>query len=92
MSVCLVWLGDPEQAHTVISTPGPWTEVFEAGDGLLVVETEETLSRVFHEIKWLLPGDCPLLVAPVVERPKARGVTEGTVSWLRRRLPLADPG
>lgn len=90
MSVCLVWLGDPTQVEVVMASPGPWREVIEAGPGLLVVETGETVSRVFHEIKWLLPDDCALLVAPVGERPKARGVTPGTVSWLRERLPLPD--
>ena len=90
MSVCLAWLGVPSQTHAVIESPGPWTEVIEAGDGLLLIESEETLSRVYHEIKWLLPDDCPLLVAPLDHRPKARGVVEGTVSWLRRRLPLPD--
>jgi hypothetical protein len=92
MSVCLAWLGDPAQAHAVIASPGPWTEMIEVGSGLLVLETDETLSRVYHEIKWLLPEDCPLLVTPVAERPKARGLTEGAVSWLRARLPLADRG
>ena len=90
MRVCLVWLGDPDQAVTVIRSVGPWREVFEAGPGLLVIETDQTVSRVFHEIKWLLPADCSLLVAPVDRRPKARGVFAGTVSWLRARLPLPD--
>ena len=90
MTVCLVWLGDPALAAGVIASPGPWSEMIEAGSGLLVVETDETVSRVYHEIKWMLPDDCPLLVAPVAERPKARGVTAGTVSWLRHRLPLPD--
>ncbi|HWI43990.1 MAG TPA: hypothetical protein VNS81_10235 [Nocardioides sp.] len=90
MSVCLVWLGDPAKVEVVMASPGPWREVIEAGTGMLVVETDETVSRVFHEIKWLLPDDCGLLVAPVGERPKARGVTPGTVSWLRERLPLPD--
>ena len=90
MSVMLAWLGDPAQASTVIAAPGPWTEMIEAGPGLLVVESDDTVSRVYHEIKWLLPDDCALMVAPVGRRPKARGLTEGTVSWLRDRLGLPD--
>ena len=63
-----------------------------AADGrqVLLVETEETVSRVYHELKRLLPADSALLVAPVERRPKAKGVTEGTVFWLRDRLPLPD--
>ena len=89
MTVCLVWLGDPAAAEHVLGEPGPWREVREVGPGLLLVDTFETLSRVYHEVKWLLPDECPLLVAPVERRPKARGVAAGTVSWLRARLPLA---
>ena len=90
MAVCVVWLGDPGAVDAVVGTPGPWREVLEAGPGLLLVETEETVSRVYHEIKRLLPADSALVVAPVERRPKARGLTEGTVSWLRDRLPLPD--
>lgn len=90
MNVCLVWLGDPAAARHVLGKPGPWREVREAGPGLLLVDTFETLSRVHHEVKWMLPDDCPLLVAPVERRPKARGAAPGTVSWLRARLPLPD--
>ena len=90
MGVCLVWLGDPTAVDRVMTARGPWREVVESGPGLVLVETDETVSRVYHEIKWLLPDECALLVAPVEHRPKARGVTAGTVSWLRDRLPLPD--
>lgn len=90
MAVCLAWLEDPAHAELVVAQRGPWRELVEAGPGLLLVETDETLSRVYHEIKWLLPEGAALLVAPLDRRPKARGVTAGTVSWLRDRLPLPD--
>lgn len=90
MPVCLAWLGDPAAAVDVVTAPGPWREIREAAPGLLLVDTTETTSRVYHEIKWLLPDDCALLVAPLENRPKARGVAAGTVSWLRSRLPLPD--
>ncbi len=88
MPVCLAWLGDPSAASDVVDAPGPWREVREAAPGLLLVDTTETTSRVYHDIKWLLPDGCALLVAPLERRPKARGVAAGTVSWLRARLPL----
>lgn len=88
MSVLLVHLGDPDHGHLVMTNPGPWREVKEIAPGLLVLEPEESLSRVFHEIKWLLPGGSTLLVAPLAHRPKVRGLAPGTVSWLRARLPL----
>jgi hypothetical protein len=88
MAVCLAWLGDPAYVDAVTASPGPWREAVEVAPGLLLVETDETLSRVYHEMKWLLPDDCALLVAPLSERPKVRGVAPGTVTWLRERLPL----
>lgn len=91
MDVCLAWLGDPDAVDAVVGSPGPWRELVEAGPGLLLVETDESLSRVYHELKAALPQACPLLVAPLSARPKARGVAAGTVTWLRGRLPLA-PG
>ncbi len=90
MPVCLAWLGDPTAADQVLGAVGPWREIKRAAPGLLLVDTTETTSRVYHEIKWLLPDDCALLVAPLDRRPKARGVATGTVSWLRSKLPLPD--
>lgn len=90
MRVCLVWLGDPAEVATVRAALGPWRDVTVAGDGLLLLETDETVSRVYHELKWLLPDHCALLVAPLSERPKTRGTAAGIVSWLRARLPLPE--
>jgi hypothetical protein len=53
--VLLAWLGDPDATARVVSTPGPWREVLEAGPGLLLVESDESVSRVYHAIKALLP-------------------------------------
>ncbi|GAA4715095.1 hypothetical protein GCM10023349_38100 [Nocardioides conyzicola] len=91
VAVCLAWIGDPGAVDLVMGSPGPWREVLETAPGLLLIESDESLSRVYHEVKWLLPDGCALLVAPLAERPKARGVAAGTVSWLRR-LPLPRSG
>lgn len=90
MTVCLVHLGNPDHASLVLASPGPWQEVVEVAPGLLLLESDETVSRVYHEIKWLLPDDSSLLVAPLNRRPKARGLVPGAVTWLRDRLALPD--
>jgi hypothetical protein len=90
VAVHLLWLADPAQARVVVATPGPWRELIEAGPGLLIAESDETVSRIYHEVKSMVSGDCALVVAPVRHRPKARGLTGGTVAWLRARLPLPD--
>ena len=68
--------------------PGPWRELRVAAPGLLLVESDDTLSRVFHELKWALSSeDAPLFVAPIEATPKLRGLTPGTLTWLRERTP-----
>lgn len=88
MAVFMVWFEEPSATTAVVAEPGPWREAVEAAPGLLFVESEDTLSRVYHAVKWRLPDDCPLAVAPVGARPKARGLTDGTVSWLRARVDM----
>jgi hypothetical protein len=68
--------------------PGPWSELRVAAPGLMLVESEDTLSRVFHELKWALSSeDAALFVAPLAATPKLRGLRPGTLSWLRERTP-----
>jgi hypothetical protein len=83
VTVYVAWTSElPEE-----NLPGPWTEIRAAAPGLLLIESEDTLSRVFHELKWALSQDSPLFVAPVAMTPKLRGLAAGTLSWLRARTP-----
>lgn len=65
---------------------GPWREVRVAATGLAFVDSDETLSPVYHALKWSLPRGVALAVAPLEDLPKARGLALGTNSWLRARL------
>ena len=65
---------------------GPWREVVVAAGGLAFVDSDDTLSRVYHALKWSLPEAVALAVAPVADQPKAKGLAPGTSSWLRARL------
>jgi hypothetical protein len=65
---------------------GPWHEVVVASAGLAFVDSDDTLSRVFHALKWSLPEGVALTVSPVAGLPKAKGLAAGTNSWLRARL------
>ena len=84
MTVFVAWTTEsPEE-----NLPGPWRELRAAAPGLLLVESDDTLSRVFHELKWALSSqDAPLFVAPIEATPKLRGLARGTQSWLRERTP-----
>ncbi len=55
-------------------------------DGLALVETRLTRSRLYHEVKWAAPPDTPLLVVELLAEPKMRGMSAGSVAWVRDRL------
>ncbi|PWN03301.1 hypothetical protein DJ010_09300 [Nocardioides silvaticus] len=82
-SVYLAWCSEPVPADL----PGPWLELRPLADGLVLVESDEGLSRVYHEIKWAVADGAALLVVPVNERPKLKGLPAGTTTWLRDRVP-----
>ena len=82
MTVYVAWTTDLPEANL----PGPWTEIRVAAPGLLLIESDDTLSRVFHELKWALATeDAPLFVAPLAATPKLRRLESGTLGWLRER-------
>lgn len=84
MTVYLAWT-DAELPEP--PPPGPWLELRTAAPGLVLVDSADTLSRVYHELKWALPDGAALIVAPVATVPKLKGLRPGTQSWLRDRLP-----
>lgn len=65
---------------------GPWREVVIAAGGLAFVDSDDTLSHVYHALKWSLADGASLAVIPVADLPKAKGLAAGTNSWLRSRL------
>ena len=82
-SVFLAWCS----ADIPEGLAGPWLELRPVADGLAVVESTESLSRVYHELKWSLPDGTALVVVPMATRPKLKGLRPGTTTWLRERLP-----
>lgn len=83
MTVFLAWASAPVPSDL----DGPWEEIFQATPDLLLVSSTESLSRVYHELKWALPDGASLLVTPLTSRPKLKGLRPGTQTWLRDRLP-----
>jgi hypothetical protein len=82
MTVFLAWI----PADLPTETPGPWREIRPAAPGLFLVDSDDTLSRVYHELKWSLPDRTALAVVPLAALPKAKGLLPGTQSWLRARV------
>ncbi|GAA0985999.1 hypothetical protein ENKNEFLB_01770 [Nocardioides aquaticus] len=85
MTVYIAW----SSVDLPTDEPGPWREVRPAAPGLGFVDSDDTLSRVFHELKWSLPDDASLVVAPLAAAPKLKYLRPGTQTWLRARLPSA---
>lgn len=56
---------------------------FPLASGLMLLVSDVTRSRVYHSVKWALPPDTPLLVAPLADVPKFKKMTPGTQTWLR---------
>jgi hypothetical protein len=83
MTVYLAWTSAPVPDDLA----GPWEEICCAAPGLLLVSSTESLSRVYHELKWALPEGASLFVTPLAGRPKLKGLRPGTQAWLRDRLP-----
>jgi hypothetical protein len=85
VTVYLAWTAQaPEDLE------GPWLEARQIAPGLLAIESTETLSVVYHALKWALPPDAALIVVPVDRRPKSRGMTPGTTTWFRERTAGPD--
>ena len=87
MTIFVAWTSaDLDRIDPSRDLAGPWREVVVAAPGLAFVESDDTLSRVFHALKWSLPEGVALAVLPAAGPAKAKGMAAGTNSWLRARL------
>ena len=64
-------------------------EAFELQPGLILVESGLTRSKLYHRVKWALPAGMALLVAPLAEAPKFKGMAGGALAWTRRRTEIS---
>ena len=82
-TVYLAWT----DAAVDVGLPGPWESMHRVAVDLVLIASSDSLSRVYHELKWSLPDGVALLVAPVAGRPKLARVAAGTQTWIRDQLP-----
>jgi hypothetical protein len=59
--------------------------VFPLRRELALVDSDESRSTVYHALKDVV-GRGALLVAPLTEAPKFKGMAPGALRWVRRRL------
>ena len=64
---------------------GPWEDAVVLRPGLLLLDSQASRSVVYHALKHHLPEGTALLVAPLSDAPKMKGMSEGSTTWLRRR-------
>ena len=77
-TLCLVW-HSAKETEVEISEPS-----HPLSDGLFLVRSERTVSRLYHAIKYQLPEGTSLIVAPLADRPKFKGMAKGAFSWVRQ--------
>jgi hypothetical protein len=90
VTVYLAWTSLPP-ADPTVDLVGPWEEVREVAPGLLLLESHDSLSAVYHAVKWSLPHEAALVVTAVEHTPKSRGLAAGTTAWLRARTSAFRP-
>jgi hypothetical protein len=87
----VIYLADLD-GHDLGDAPdGPWSEVVVLRPGLVLIDSEQHRSVVYHALKDQLPGDAPLLVTVLIEVPKFKGMATGALAWVRDRLPAHRP-
>lgn len=75
-----------EETGTVdAAAEGPWEDAVQLRPGLLLLDSEATRSEVYHALKHHLPRTAALLVAPLADAPKMKGMADGSTTWLRSR-------
>lgn len=79
----MLYLAWEETGAVDATAEGPWEDAVVLRPGLLLLVSEATRSEVYHALKHHLPPDTALLVAPLAEAPKMKGMAEGTTTWLR---------
>ena len=69
----------------------PAKQVCRLADGLYLVVSALTRSRLYHRIKRQLPPDTAFLVAPLADAPKFKGMSRGALAFTRTIWPPESP-
>ena len=58
-------------------------------DHVVLVDSDDSLSQVYHHLKWSFEGSPALLVNACSGAPKLKGLPAGTTTWVRARAGAA---
>lgn len=67
----------------------PAQQVCKLADGLYLAVSALSRSRLYHRIKRQLPQGAALLVAPLADAPKFKGMSPGALTFARSVWPPA---
>jgi hypothetical protein len=81
----VLYLAWEETGAVDATVVGPWDDAIVLRPGLLLLASEASRSEVYHALKHELPPGTALLVAPLADAPKMKGMAPGTSAWLRHR-------
>ena len=80
----LIWFDSPEGLPDGMNFHG---DAQRLADGVWMIRSELSRSKLYHRIKWQLPEETPLLAAPLQDDrdgwPKFKGMESGALKWLR---------
>jgi hypothetical protein len=83
----VLYLAYAEGLGEVEALEGPWLEVHPLRPDLLLIDSEQGRSAVYHALKGHLPKGTPVLVAEVERVPKFAHMAAGALAWARERAP-----
>ena len=78
-----LFLGWVEGDDVGVVPEGPWEDSFVLHPGLVLLRSAHTRSEVYHGLKYAVPEGRAVLVAPLAEAPKFKGMAGGAQAWLR---------
>ena len=81
-SLYLLVIPDTESIPDRLSFHGDGKRLAE---GLYVIQSSLSRSKLYHRIKWQLPDATALLVARLDGSPKFKGMAKGALAWLRAK-------
>ena len=86
MTLFLAWFDEPDaEIRPALAEGEQFTTL---APRLHLVESGRSRSRLYHAIKHTLPADTALLLAPLAEDPKFKGLAPGSLAWLRDRTKI----
>ncbi len=81
----MLYLADTDGQVVGDLDEGPWLDVFALRDGLVLIDSVESRSEVYHAVKRRIPDGAALVVAPLADDPKFKGMAAGARAWLEGR-------